>query len=60
MITSSLLTRLIIIKFFFDYYHLIKLCYDGGYYIYYITSWISQKFYLTNKNKEIKDDYVIL
>lgn len=60
MITSSLVTRLIIIKLIFDYYHLFKMCYDGGYYIYYITNWVGRKFYRKQKQKEIEDDYVVL
>jgi len=58
MIHLSLVSRLIIIKLIFDYYHLFKMCYNGGYYIYYITNWIDIKFY--RNQKEIEDDYVIL
>lgn len=57
MISSSLIAR-----FIFDNYHLVKLCYDGGYYVYYIDFIIKNKLYKnkTNKSNEIDDDYVIL
>lgn len=62
MISSSLIARFILIKFIFDNYHLVKLCYDGGYYVYYIGFIIKNKVYKTktNKSNEIDDDYVIL
>ena len=60
MISSSLLARFILIKFIFDNYHLVRTCYDGGYYIYYFVFFIKSKLFKKNKNVEIEDDYVIL
>lgn len=60
MISSSLITQFILVKFIFDNYHLLRICYDGGYYVYYFIFLIKSKLFKKNKKVEIEDDYVIL
>ena len=61
MISSTLIARFILVKFLFDNYHLLRTCYDGGYYIYYILFYIKSKITKKEtKDLEIEDDYVIL
>ena len=52
------LTQLILIKIIWNYYHLIYLFYDTGYYIYYAGGWLKNK--LTYRNIDIEDDYILL